>query len=204
MKYEEVKVNSKRWLDLKHLLNEIFKPVKGYEGLYEVSNYGRVKSLGRNVKCRNNHQRLLNTRILKIGNNGNGYLIVNLSKNNKINIQYVHRLVAETFILNPNNYRYINHKDENSKNNMWTNLEWCTAKYNSNYGTLIERMTDTKIKKYGKKVNQYDLDGNFIRSYNSLSLIQKEFNYCCVAIANCCKGKSKTSYGYIWRYADEM
>lgn len=108
-------------------MTEIFKDIKGYENLYQVSNLGNVLSLRRNI-------------ILKPRKNNKGYLQLNLSKEGKIKMFLVHRLVAETFIDNPNNYPIINHKDENPSNNHDDNLEWCSNKYNIQYskGTKIE------------------------------------------------------------------
>ncbi len=111
-------------------MNEIWKPVKGFECLYEVSNKGNVRSLkwygGNKVKQ------------LKQAEGKHGYCQVNLC-NGKGNMRYVHRLVAEAFIPNPNNLPCINHKDENPKNNCVENLEWCDQKYNCNYGHHNER-----------------------------------------------------------------
>ena len=116
--------------------NEIWKDIKGYEGLYQVSNLGRVKSERKN--------RLLKPRLQK-----NGYLRVNLyDKNSKRSTKSVHRLVAKAFISNPNNLEFVNHKDENKTNNVVSNLEWCTAKYNSNYGTKLERQSKALLEKY--------------------------------------------------------
>lgn len=114
-------------------MQEIWKPIKGYEGLYEVSSLGNVKSLRRNV-------------FLKPGRKESGYLIVSLYKHNSGKNFYVHRLVAEAFIPNPDNLPIINHKDEVKTNNCVDNLEWCDYKYNNSFGTRIERMIDTKVK----------------------------------------------------------
>jgi hypothetical protein len=103
---------------------EIWKDIEGYEGLYQVSNLGNVKSLYTNK----------NLSYIKCGRDRE-YLSVSLSKDKKLKIYYIHRLVAETFIDNPNNYPYVNHKDENKQNNCVNNLEWCSPKYNINYGT---------------------------------------------------------------------
>ena len=103
---------------------EIWKPVKEFEDLYEVSNIGRVRSLRRN-------------KILSTPNRiaGRGYPFLYLYRNGKRDSQMVHRLVAKAFIPNPNNYDEVNHKDEDATNNVVTNLEWCTHSYNMNYGT---------------------------------------------------------------------
>ena len=124
------------------MIEEIWKPVIGYEGLYEVSSYGRVKSL-----CKyDSRNRFREERILKLCANRLGYLKVGLSSNNKTKKYLVHRIVAEAFIPNPNNLPIINHRDENPSNNNVDNLEWCTAKYNSNYGTRNDRIRATRLR----------------------------------------------------------
>lgn len=112
-------------------MNECWKPIIGYENLYKISNLGNVLSLRKN-------------KILKHHMITGGYFIVQLSKNKKSRNWLVHRLVAEAFIDNPNNLPEINHKDENKSNNVASNLEWCTHKYNMNYNNLGKR---AKIKK---------------------------------------------------------
>ena len=107
---------------------EYWKSVVGYEGLYMVSNWGRVKSI-----------KFGKERILKPVTNSSGYLLVGLYKNNIEKKYSVHRLVAEAFIPNPYNLPQVNHKDENKQNNVVSNLEWCTHEYNNTYGTRIER-----------------------------------------------------------------
>ena len=163
---------------------EYWKPVVGYEGLYEVSNWGRVKSI-----------RFGKERILKPGTCGRGYLFVNLCKNGKVKLYYVHRLVAESFIPNPNNYPIINHKDENKTNNSVGNLEWCSYRYNNTYGTRTEKCS----KKMSKPILQYTLDGVLVREWESIAECGRNgFNSECVCM--CCKGKIKTHKKYIWKY----
>lgn len=119
-------------------MEEVWKDVKGYEGLYQVSNIGRVKSLPRLQVCR--FPRITHERILNWCIEQSGYASVRLyDKGGKPKRIKVHRLVAENFIENPNIYPCINHKDENKLNNKAENLEWCTSKYNTNYGSAIEK-----------------------------------------------------------------
>lgn len=125
------------------MIEEIWRPVVGYEGLYEVSSYGRVRSLDR-YDGRNH---FIKGKLLKNKDNGNGYLICSLSKNGIVKNKYIHRLVVEAFIERPDGLYEVNHKDENKKNNSVDNLEWCDKKYNNTYGTRIEREIKTKIKK---------------------------------------------------------
>lgn len=124
-------------MEILNYLGEEWKDIKGYEGLYQVSNLGRVRSLSRYVKHRTIY--ILKGKLLKQRTRGKGYLAVTLCKNSKLKHYYVHRLVAEAFIPNPNNLPQVNHKDENKSNNCVDNLEWCDDKYNTNYGTRNER-----------------------------------------------------------------
>lgn len=199
MKYEEVKINSPRWTDLTPLLNEEFRPIKYYEGLYEISNYGRIKALPR---YRWNGKKYFYSKIIimKPHIDNRGYLAILLRDENSIRKKIsVHRLVAEAFIPNPNNLPQINHKDENKVNPRVDNLEWCSAKYNTNYNN----MTYKRANKLKKSINQYDLDGNFIKKWSGIIDASKgcNINRCC--INDCCKNRSKTAGGYIWKYSND-
>lgn len=175
-------------------MKENWKDIKGYEGLYQVSNLGRIKSL----EFRNHKYNFQKEKILKPNKSGTcKYLAITLSKNKKRKRYLIHRLVAETFISNPYNFAQINHKDENKQNNCENNLEWCTRNYNMNYGTQIERAH----KKQRKKINQYDLNGNFIKQWDSIADIIKELKD--TNVYKCCVGKYKQSKGYIWKYAND-
>ena len=159
---------------------EYWKPVVGYEGLYMVSNWGRVKSI-----------KFGKERILKPVTNSSGYLLVGLYKNNIEKKYSVHRLVAEAFIPNPYNLPQVNHRDENKLNNNVDNLEWCTNEYNINYGTRTER--------YSKPVLQYTLDGEFVGEWPSARECGRNgFNQ--GSVSACCRGELKTHKGYIWKY----
>lgn len=125
-------------------MEEIWKDIPGYEGLYQASTYGRIKSL-RRYRFNHNKKQIVEERILKPGV-VNGYLRVALWKDAKQKNILVHRLIALTFISNPNNYKEINHKDETRQNNHVDNLEWCSHKYNNNYGTINERRSKNRKK----------------------------------------------------------
>ena len=128
------------------MTEEIWKPVVGYEGLYEVSSYGRVKSLDRYVKYSDGRIYLHKGKVLSLAKDKNGYFVVSLYFNGKHNTIKVHRLVAQAFIPNPDNLPEVNHLDEDKTNNRVENLEWCDHKYNMNYGTRNIRSKDTHIK----------------------------------------------------------
>lgn len=164
---------------------EVWKDVKNYDGLYQVSNLGNVKSLNR----KGTKGGLIKQDLRK-----DGYLQVHLTKNRKMKNYLVHRLVAEAFISNLNNLEEINHKDENKQNNKLDNLEFCTRKYNMNYGT--------RPYKNAKKVCQTDLNNNIIKIWNSIREASRNTNINSSHISKCCKGLLRTSGGYIWRYSN--
>lgn len=185
-------------------LNEIWRDIKGYEGLYQVSNFGRVRSLDRIVNGNwKNPNIKRNGKILKINILPSGYCRVLLSKDGKTKLHYVHRLVATAFIPNPNNYPCVNHKDENKQNNCVENLEWCTQKYNNNYRNRQKKIAKKNTNgKMSKPVLQYDLQGNFIKEWPSIMEIERQLGFDQGYISNCCNGKYKTAYGYIWKFKD--
>lgn len=166
-------------------MEEIWKDIKGYEGKYQVSNYGRVKSL--------NYRHTGKEQLLKPALQTNGYLCVSLYK--PLKLYLIHRLVAEAFIPNPDNLPQVNHKDEDKTNNHVNNLEWCSLLYNIRYGTGLKR----KITNRCKKVYQYTLDGEFVREFESVAECGRN-GYNQGAIVSCCKGKIKTHKGYKWSY----
>lgn len=171
---------------------EEWKDIKGYEGLYQVSNEGNVRSL--------NYNHTNTIKNLKLTLETHGYLVASLVKNSKQTRKYVHRLVAETFIPNPNNYLIINHKNEKKDGNAVDNLEWCDHKYNNNYGTRNERISKHNInKKNSKQVYQYTLDGKLVAIWASTRECGRN-GYNQRSISKCCNGKLKTHKGYIWSY----
>lgn len=131
--------------------NEIWKDIPGYEGYYQVSNYGRVKSMYFNAKKTLGYNIKINPKIIKNGVDRHGYLFVRLYLGDKIKRYSIHRLVALLFIPNPNNLPEVNHKDENPQNNHACNLEWSSHKYNMNYGTRTKRQSQ----KIQVSVSQY-------------------------------------------------
>lgn len=186
-------------------MEEVWKDIEGYEGLYQVSNMGRVRSLDREVKHIYGKQ-LKKGKILVLCNNRKGYKHVNLCKCGKINTHEVHRLVAKAFIPNPEKLRCINHRDENPENNRVDNLEWCTNKYNSNYGTIKNRLSEKHTNgKNSKPVLQYTLDYEFVREWPSTKEVQRELGFDSSSIARCCRKARyyNTAYGSIWMYKEK-
>ena len=190
-------------------MKEEWRDIKGYEGLYQISNLGRVKSL------RNNHGQF-REKILKTCSNKLGYSYINLYKEGKNKKCLVHRLVALHFIPNPNNYKEINHKDENKQNNRVENLEWCTAEYNSNYGTRILRMIKAQ-----KGQNRPSVRGSNSTRARKVQCVTTGKKFNCIteaakyyyverrSITSCCQGKRKSSGKHpvtgeklVWKYID--
>lgn len=182
-------------------MEEIWKDVVGYEGLYQVSNMGNVKSLNwRNEGYAKN---------LWLKPHNKGYLQVELAKNGAKKCFVVHRLVAVAFLPNPYDYPQVNHKDENKRNNCVDNLEWCDASYNATY-SLKRHEKFYNGKRIAKRRNsshsnqpiiQMTLDGKAVKTWKNSRLIFLETGMSDWSISECCRGKRKTAYGYKWRYA---
>lgn len=177
-------------------IKEQWKPIKGYEGLYEISNKGRIKSLPKKVK-RGNGYMTTTTQIRTTHLDKNGYERITLSNKfgNKRN-ELVHRLVAIVFIPNPNNLSDVNHINEVKHHNFVENLEWCTHKHNCNHGTSSNRIG----KKLSKSVYQYDINGNFIKQWNSVSEVSRVTGFSKGNISLNCRGGSITCNGFKWSY----
>lgn len=152
-------------------MNEIWKDIEGYEGIYQVSNLGRARSVdhitygeGRCPEAPKHRKgRILTQRI-----NNSGYYIINIRQNRRRKNYYVHRLVALAFVPGYFDGAQVNHKDENKLNNRWYNLEWVTRKDNCNYGTRNDRCNDWGAKNLWRAVIQYDTEGNVISVYRSI------------------------------------
>lgn len=180
---------------------EIWKDIEGYEGLYQVSNLGNVRSLDRAIdSCYNSKQSIKGkVKIQELKNNG--YMRVTLCKDGKCKHYHVHRLVAEAFIPNPDNLPFCNHMDEDKTNNKSSNLEWCDAKYNQNYGTCRQRIREKQINdpKRSKKVYQYTMDGQLVKIWESTKECERN-GYSSGCISLCCLGKQKQHQGFYWLY----
>jgi hypothetical protein len=173
---------------------EIWKDLEGYEGLYQISNFGNIKSLSKKF-FNGNHDVVLKERLLKQSYCKDGYKKVCLCKNNKKKSYLIHRLVAKTFVKNPYCYYQVNHKDENKENNMAENLEWCDSKYNVNYGTRNYKIS-TNV---SKGVLQFDLNNKLIKKWDSARKVCNELNFNYDYIMRACR-EEKSAYGYIWKY----
>lgn len=190
-------------------MEEVWKDIEGYEGLYQVSNLGRIKSVKRIVNCKNEAKLSIKEKILIQAKGTRGYKFVRLSKNNKSKTIRVHKIVAKAFIPNKNNGKVINHLDCNVENNCVSNLEWCTQSENVKYSWKLGRCEISRkallenSKNRRKKINQYDLNGKFIQQYSSMIEASRKFNIKYQNISDCCRNIIKKSGGYIWRYADD-
>jgi hypothetical protein len=176
--------------------NEIWKPIKGYEGLYEVSNLGNVKSL--------NYSHTGKPKLLKLCKLKNGYLMVQLSKNSVTEKRLVHRLVAQAFLPNPDNLPEVNHKSEIKSQNNVENLEWCSSSYNHSYGTGTKRMVakrnNNNCNNAEKPVKQITLNGTLVTIWPNINEAGRNgFNIGCISM--CCNGKRNSHKGYLWEFA---
>ena len=180
---------------------EVWKDIEGYEGKYQISNLGNVKSL--NYNGRKGVEKNLVPKV-----NNYGRLWVELFMNGKKKQFLIHRLVAMAFIPNPNNLPQINHIDENPKNNVVDNLEWCTGEYNVKYfyerhpGHAKNRKSSEKYnRRLNKPVNQIDENGNVVKCWEDSRTITRETGKNQWSIIQCCKGERHTAYGFRWQYA---
>lgn len=178
--------------------NEIWKSVVGYENLYEVSNFGNVRSVERYVKYtkwkKENQFQLRKQKLLKQVKMRNGYMRVEMSDNGKHKLNLVHRLVAQAFIPNPNNCSQINHKDGNKENNFVDNLEWCSCKENMKHAWRNGLYSGKRIAQYknNELIAIYD---NVVSAVRTLGYNNSGQNIGKVAL-----GKRKSAYGYQWKY----
>lgn len=177
-------------LPIEDLDGEIWRQIPGYEGLYVASNKGRIKSCERY----NSRNTLLCERLLKPKINRGGYLTTALTKNEIRKEYMVHRLVAMAFIPNPDKLPQINHKDENRKNNYLENLEWCTSKYNINYGNSISKRSNAVL--------QINDKGEIVARYKSGFEASRRNNISRTLLYNALAGKVDTAGGYKWKYED--
>lgn len=178
---------------------EIWKDIPGYEGLYQVSNLGNVKGLPSRRVYSDGRVHYYPERVLKQHTIRRNNKQVCLTVGGNHRSFRVHRLVAMAFLPNPNNYDQVNHKDENPSNNNIDNLEWCSAEYNLNYGTRNKRASESR----GKVVLQYSFDGELLREFSGAREAARQMGLeanCGANIQNCCNGKRRSAYGYVWQW----
>ena len=168
-------------------MEEIWKDVVGYEGLYKASNLGNVYS------CYVN-------RVLKPGTHKDGYKFVILRKDKKKSFKTIHRLVAEAFIKNPNPDKLliVNHKDENPENNSVDNLEWCDYVYNNTYNEVHMK----RAKSLSKTTYVYDCNGKLVYEFSSSREASRRLNISCGDINNCCTNRTLTYKNFVWSYKE--
>ena len=200
---------------------EIWKDIEGYEGKYQVSNYGRVKSLERTVRCDRGY-RIIPERIRKARKNNYGYLQLNLYKDGKIKSYKIHRLVAQAFLENSDNLPEVNHIDENKQNNYVENLEWCSKSYNMTYNGRAKKVgkklrgrkqSEEHIKKVAEKMTNNPKLSKPVIGINKISGLIVGFPSTHEAerqtgiyhgnFIACLKGKYKSAGGYVWFYAND-
>lgn len=207
----------RHYLKNRQNMEEIWKDVVGYEGLYQVSNLGRIKSLPKLCINGNGGKYYTKEKILKPQNSKGNYKHVVLRKNGKSFTKAIHQIVGIAFIPNPNNLPQINHKDENPANNIVDNLEWCDGYYNHNYGTIKERTRQTKERNKSdekglatriknnvfcapKEVIQMDDSGNILNSFASAADACRKTGISARNIRRCCNGEFEYCKGYRWKF----
>lgn len=179
-------------------MEEIYRDISGYEGIYQISNLGNIKRLeyqryNKLTKTYSNYKEHYLKPLLSV----RGYKVVSLCKNGVVKLNPVHRLVAETFIENLCNYNCVNHIDGDKTNNKVDNLEWCTYKENSQHAYR------TGLNGRGKKVKQYDLNGKYIATYRSTNNASNKTGISQGNIYMCCVGKRTMAGNYIWKFINK-
>ena len=188
-------------------MKQIWKSIRGYEGLYEVNNLGFVRGLSRKISCHKIYQRNQKTMILKGIKRSNGYIQVALSKNGKSCIFFVHRLVLSAFLENPMNKPQVNHKDGNKENNKIENLEWVNASENGLHSyrelgrSAWHKGKTGKGTPTAKALIQKTLEGTIIRFWDCGLDAVREGKFESSSISRCANGIAKTHKGFVWEYA---
>lgn len=189
---------------MQEISTEIWKDIEGYDGRYQVSDLGRVRSQDWRVPSSEGRTRVIKGRILKPQPDKYGYMRVNLYADTHMKAHQVHRLVASAFIPNPCHHEQVNHRNEQKTDNRADNLEWCDVKYNITYGNRSRKVSETRINgaMLGKAVEQLTTDGQHVSTYRSINEASRATGADNSVIIRCCKGKTETAGGYRWRYAE--
>ena len=178
------------------MTEEVWRDITGYEGYYQVSSEGRVKSLERTIIKKDGRKQTVKERISKPVIDRYGYLLVSLYAGGKQKNHTVHRLVCEAFHENPDYKPQVNHINEIKTDNRASNLEWATARENSNFGTRNERLGKAR----SKPVAQYAQDGELIKVWPSTMEVERQAGFSNGNISQAANGKYKHAYGFIWKY----
>lgn len=181
-------------------MSEIWKDIEGYEGIYQVSNLGRVRSLDRIVVRKNGYQLPCKGQFVTAVSHKGGYIYVGLTKDGRKRNLKMHRLVAAAFIPNPDQLPEVNHKDEDKTNNRTDNLEWCSRPYNLRWKDGHIR----RAEKNWRAVQQIDANGNVVATYPSITSAAQAVGISTKLIGNVCAKRvhQKTAGGYRWRFAE--
>ena len=186
-------------------MEEIWKDIDGYEGKYQVSTNGRVRSIDRYVIDKKGHSVFRNGCIMKPYYTKTGYQFIRIGVfNEKHRDAYIHRLVAEAFLPNPDNLPEVNHKNEIKDDNHLENLEWCSRLYNARYGTIRKRQSETRKDISIRPIVQRDLDGRLLAIYRTPGEAYRQTGIDSSAIIKVCKGRERfiTAGGFLWSFAD--
>lgn len=177
-------------MEVKNYIGEVWKDIADYEGLYQVSNFGRVRSL--------KYRKTEKIQIMKSFNR-NSYLAVCLAKDSRTKFYNIHRLVAAAFLPNPNNLPCVNHKNEIKTDNRVENLEWCSYSYNNKYSNVNDKSAMSRR----KPVIQYSSDNVILNIFKSATEASKQTGCNRNKIGACCLGKRKMCGGYRWSFIEE-
>lgn len=181
-------------------MNEVWKDIEGYEGVYQISNFGKIKSLERSLRRSNGVIQTRNERLLRQSENMFGYLMVTLHLENSKKTIAVHRLVAKAFVTQKKGCIEVNHIDGNKQNNMADNLEWCTRKQNVDH-SFDKGLRRTKGTPYHYRgVIQKDKNGDIIHVYKTIISASRATKVCTASIISAAKGVTRSAGGYLWEY----